>query len=96
MLEAACIFLMIAQPLIMGYVAQKHFQQIGVRSGLFIFWTIVAAILSWTIGLQIEKAVRNPYIRRSDLEQIATVLIAIGVSSAIVLVILTILRKKQV
>jgi len=94
MLEAASIVLMIAQPLIMGYVAQKYL--IGARSGIFIFWTIVAAILSWTIGLQIEKAVRTPYIRRTDLEQIATVLIAIGVSSAIVLVILTILRKKQV
>ena len=37
MLEAALTFLTIAQPLVMGYVAQRYFHQIGVRSGLFIF-----------------------------------------------------------
>jgi YD repeat-containing protein len=84
------LLIMIAQPLIMGYVAQKYFHQIGTPRGLFIFWTVAAAILSWTIGKQLTKAVP-----RTDLEQFAALFIAVGLSSAIVLAILTILRKKQ-
>jgi hypothetical protein len=67
-----------------------HFHQIGTRRGLFIFWTVATAILSWTLGKQLTKAVP-----RTDLEQFAALFIAVGLSSAIVLAILTILRKKQ-
>jgi hypothetical protein len=90
--------LMLGQPIIIGYVAAKQLSQISAG----FFWGIVACILTWsTLGL-FEHMWHKPLLFLAEgainvdpVKEPARIFMAAGLSSAIVLTILTILPKRQ-
>lgn len=92
------IILMFGQPIIIGYVAAKQLSQVSAG----VFWGIVACILFWSLAFLFQEVLHRPpfflggeLINRDLIPEFARLLIAAGLSSAIVLVILTILPKKD-
>jgi hypothetical protein len=93
------VFILLSVPAaVIGYVATKQLKQTSAG----IFWGMVAFMLSGSIGLLFDHVLHRPLVfgaggeilnPHNDFNDFAVMLIAIGLSSVIVMTILTLLPK---